>query len=66
MMRPAAVVAWVLFVALLVSCPQTIVAVLAVAVWSLGQPVALGVALAVSLLWCAARPASSAGLRWAA
>jgi hypothetical protein len=56
-MRPAAVVAWVLFVALLVACPQIVAVALTVAAWPLGQPVALAVALAAALLWCKVRPA---------
>lgn len=54
--RPAALVAWVLAVALLVTCPQIITVVLAVAAWSLGQPVLLAVGLVAAVVWCRKHP----------
>lgn len=61
-MRPAAHVVWILVVALLITCPQIVTVALAVAAWSLGQPVALAVGLVAALAWCAVRPASHS--RW--
>ena len=54
--RPAVTLAWILGIALVIAAPGIVPAAVATAVWVMQQPVVLGVALAATLLWCAARP----------
>lgn len=58
--RPAAVLAWVLSIALLLTCPQIVTAVFAAVGWVLTAPAGgavLTIALLATIGWCLARPA---------
>ncbi|MFK0182329.1 hypothetical protein ACIQVR_40965 [Streptomyces xanthochromogenes] len=55
--RPAAILAWILGIALVIACPAVVPAALTVICWALTQPVVLGVGLAATLVWCATHPA---------
>lgn len=55
--RPAVTLAWVLGIALVMACPAVVPAAIAIVGWALTQPVVLGVALAVTLVWCVTHPA---------
>ncbi|MFI2349721.1 hypothetical protein ACH492_22240 [Streptomyces sp. NPDC019443] len=58
-MRPAAVLAWVLGIALILTCPQIVTAGIAAVGWVLTAPAGgavLTVALLVTIGWCLARP----------
>lgn len=63
--RPAAVVAWILLVALLVACPQIVTVAVAVAAWALETPAVLAAGAVAAVAWCRARPVAGVGRRWA-
>ncbi|MFE4867696.1 hypothetical protein [Streptomyces sp. NPDC056682] len=63
--RPAVTLAWILGIALVIAAPGIIPAALATIAWMLLHPVALAVALAATLLWCAARPQHRHRQGWA-
>jgi hypothetical protein len=61
--RPAVTVAWILGIALVVAAPGIVPAVLTAVGWALTQPVVLGVALVVTLAWCAVHQARRVPVR---
>jgi hypothetical protein len=63
--RPAVTLAWILGIALLFAAPGIVPAAVAVVAWAMLHPVALGVAFAATLLWCAARPQHRYRRGWA-
>jgi hypothetical protein len=63
--RPAVTVAWILGIALVIAAPGIVPAAVATVAWVMQQPVVLGVALAATLVWCAARPQHRYRRGWA-
>lgn len=63
--RPAVTVAWILGIALVIACPAVVPAALATVAWTMLHPIALAVALAATLVWCAARPQHRYRRGWA-
>lgn len=55
--RPAAAVAWVLGIALVLVCPAVLNVALTGVAWALTQPFVLGAGLVATLAWCATHPA---------
>lgn len=63
--RPAVTLAWILGIALVFAAPGIVPAALTTIAWVMLHPIALGVALAATLVWCAARPQHRHRRGWA-